>query len=151
MQILKDLMTSGQLIWQLHVRGTYSTHAQYNSYCQYLEKDLDLKDNLFWYLDTIDDMNKWLEDKDYFLLPSTKEAFSFATAEAMAKGIKPIINDWESSRDNWGPYVCETQGQMLFEFLRGEYKPEEYRQYVVDNFDQNRYFKELDSFMEVGD
>lgn len=148
-QVLKDLMTSGQLIWQLHVRGTYSTHAQYNAYCQFLEEDLGLKDNVFWYPDQVEDMNEWLEDKDYFLLPSTKEAFSYATAEAMAKGIKPIINDWQSAKENWGKYVCETQGQMLFEFLKGEYKPEEYRQYVVDRYDQERYFRELDQFLEI--
>jgi hypothetical protein len=148
-QILKDLVTSGQMIWQLHIRGSYSTHAQYNSYCRYLEADLKLDGHIFWYPDRVEDMNAWLEDKDYFLLPSTKEAFSYATAEAMAKGIKPIINNWQSSKDNWGPFVCDTQGQMLLEFLRGDYEPERYRKWVVDNFDQERYFKELDTFIKL--
>lgn len=146
-QLLKDLMTSGQLIWQLHIRGTYSSHEQYNAYCRYLEKDLELKDHIFWYEERIEDMNAWLDDKDFFLLPSTKEAFSYATAETMAKGIKPILNNWEGAKETWVKYVCETQGQMLFQFLRGEYNPEEYRKYVVDNFDQERYFQELDNFM----
>lgn len=148
-QVLKDLMTNGQNIWQLHIRGTYSTHEQYNAYCKYLEKDLKLEGHVFWYEDRVEDMNAWLEDKDYILVPSTKEAFSYATAEAMAKGIKPILNNWEGSKDTWGKYVCETQGQMLFEFLRGEYKPEEYRQYIVDNYNQDRYFKELDEFLGI--
>ena len=149
-QVLKDLMISGQQIWQLHIRGTYSSHEQYNSYCKYLEKDLKLEGHVFWYPNRVDDMNTWLEDKDYFLLPSTKEAFSYATAEAMSKGIKPIINDWEGSKDNWAPFVCETQGQMLFEFLKGKYEPEIYRQYVIDNFNQDRYFAELDNFILKG-
>lgn len=148
-QVLKDLMTSGRYIWQLHIRGTYSSHEQYNLYCRYLEKDLELDGFVFWYPDRVEDMNLWLEDKDYYLNPSTKEAFSYATAEAMAKGIKPILNDWQGSKDNWEPYVCETQGQMLFEFLKGDYKPEEYRQYIVDNYNQERYFKELDNFMGI--
>lgn len=146
-QVLKDLMTSGQYIWQLHIRGTYSSHEQYNAYCRYLEKDLGLKDFVFWYENRVEDMNAWLEDKDYILVPSTKEAFSYATAEAMSKGIKPILNNWEGSKDNWGKYVCDTQAEMLFEFLKGEYKPEEYRKYVLDNFDQKRYFKDLDNFL----
>jgi hypothetical protein len=146
-QLLKDLLTSGQVIWQLHVRGTYSSHEQYNAYCKYLEKDLGLDGHIFWYPDRVEDMNVWLEDKDYFLLPSTKEAFSYATAEAMSKGIKPILNNWQGSKETWGKHVCETQGQMLFEFLKGENNPQEYRQFVVDNYDQKRYFKELDSFM----
>lgn len=148
-QILKDLMTSGQNIWQLHIRGTYSTHAQYNAFCQYLERDLGLEGHVFWYPDRIEDMNAWLEDKDYFLLPSTKEAFSYATAEAMCKGIKPIINNWEGSKDNWEPFVCNTQGEILLEFLRGLYEPERYRQWVIDNFNQDRYYLDLDRFMEL--
>jgi len=149
MQVLKDLITSGQNIWQLHVRGTYSSHEQYNAYCRYLEKDLKLKDHIFWYEDRVEDMNQWLDDKDYFLLPSTKEAFSYATAEAMCKGIKPIINNWESSKETWGPYVSETQGQMLFRFLKEDINREEYREFIVKNYNQDRYFQELDSFIKV--
>ena len=150
MQLLKDCMTSGQFIWQLHVRGTYSSHAQYNAYCRYLEKDLKLEGHLFWYEEKVEDMNKWLEDKDYFLLPSTKEAFSYATAEAMSKGIKPILNNWEGSKDTWGKYVCNTYGEMLFELLRGSCDPTEYRQYIVDHYNQVKYFQELDKFLQLG-
>lgn len=150
LQLLRDLLDADKdHIWQLHVRGTYSSHAQYNAYCQYLQKDLKLDDYVVWYEDRVEDLNAWLDDKDFFLLPSTKEAFSYATAEAMAKGIKPIINNWESSRDNWGPYVCETYGQMLAEMLKGENKPEEYRKYVEDNYDEKRYLKELCEFMNI--
>lgn len=148
-QTLKDLTTSGQFIWQLHIRGTYSTHTQYNAYCEYLEKDLKLEGHVFWYKDKVEDMNEWLEDKDYFYIPSIKEAFSYATAEAMSKGIKPIINNWEGSKETWGNYVCETQAQILFEFLKGKYTPEEYRQFVVDNYSQDRYLKELDEFFDL--
>jgi len=149
-QLLKDLLNNTKLIWQLHIRGTYSSHAQYNAYCQYLEKDLKLDGFVFWYPDKVDDMNKWLEDKDYFLLPSTKEAFSYATAEAMSKGIKPVLNNWEGSKDTWGKYVCNTYGEMLASLIAPDYTPEEYRQYVVDNYDQKRYFQQLDDFILKG-
>lgn len=149
-QMLRDLLDAKSgLIWQLHIRGTYSSHAQYNAYCQYLENDLGIKDFVVWYPDRVEDMNQWYEDKDYLILPSTKEAFSYATAEAMAKGIKPIINNWESSKENWGGYVCETYGQMLAQLLKGESTPVEYRKFVEDNYDQNRYFQELDSFLQI--
>jgi hypothetical protein len=148
--LLKDLLTvRPSLIWQLHIRGTYSTHEQYNAYCRYLQKDLKLDEFVVWYEDRVEDMNEWLEDKDYFLLPSTKEAFSYATAEAMAKGIKPIINNWESSKDNWAPFVCETYGQMMAEFTKGDYNPEVYRQFVEEHYNQDRYFQELDSFLQI--
>ena len=148
-QLLHDLMHSTKDIWQLHVRGTYSTHVQYNRYCQYLEKDLKLEGNVVWEEARIDDMNVWLEDKDYLLLPSTKEAFSYATAEAMSKGIKPIINNWEGAKKTWGPFVCETYGQMLAEITRGKYEPEVYRKYIVDNYEQKRYLREIDNFLGI--
>ena len=147
-QLLKDLLTADpKHIWQLHIRGTYSTHEQYNHYCQYLEKDLGLEGNIVWYLDRVGDMNKWLDDKDYFLLPSTKEAFSFATAEAMAKGIKPIINNWEGSKDTWNGFVCNTYGEMLAEILRGTYEPLKYRNYVNEHYNEARYLAELTNFI----
>lgn len=150
-QLLHDLLYSKpSQIWQLHIRGTYSSHEQYNAYCRYLEKDLKLKDFVVWYPDRVDDMNAWLNDKDYFLLPSTKEAFSYATAEAMAKGIKPIINNWEGSKETWGPLVCETYGQMLGEFLKGPYDQHFYRDFIDKNYNEIRYFKEIDEFMGTG-
>ena len=150
-QLLRDLMdTDKEHIWQLHVRGTYSSHEQYNAYCRYLEKDLDIEHNVVWYPDRIEDLNAWLDDKDFYLNPSTKEAFSYATAETMSKGIKPILNNWESSKENWAPFVCETYGQMLAEILKGYNAPEVYRHFVEENYNQDRYFNELDSFILKG-
>ena len=149
-QILKDLLDSGkEKNWQLHIRGTYSSHEQYNAYCRYLEKDLRLDGHVFWYPERVEDMNLWLEDKDYILVPSTKEAFSYAAAEAMAKGIKPILNNWEGSRETWPGFVCETPGQMVNEFLTGKIEPERYRQFVVDNYNENRYLRQLDEFLGI--
>lgn len=145
LQMLHDLRyLEPQYIWQLHVRGTYSSHAQYNAYCKYLESDLKLKDFVIWHPERVEDMNKWLDDKHYFLLPSTKEAFSYATAEAMAKGIKPVINNWQGSKENWGQFVSNSYMEMLERFVEDKYESEVYRKYVEDNYDQKRYFKQLD-------
>jgi hypothetical protein len=145
LQMLYDLrQLQPQYIWQLHVRGTYSSHAQYNAYCKHLEEDLKLKDFVVWYPDRVEDMNKWLDDKHYFLLPSTKEAFSYATAEAMAKGIKPVINNWQSAKETWGQFVNNSYIEMLEKFTEAEYTPEIYRKYIEDNYNQVRYLKDLD-------
>jgi len=146
-QLLRDLMDTTDKIWQLHVRGTYSTHQQYNAYCKHLEKDLKLSGNVVWEEARVEDLSAWLDDKDYFLLPSTKEVFSYATAEAMSKGIKPIIGNWQSAKDTWGEFVCETYGQMLAELTKGKYEPDKYRKYIVENYEQERYLKQIDEFI----
>ena len=131
-------------IWQLHIRGTYSSHEQYNAYCRHLQKDLKLDDFVVWYEERVEDLNEWLEDKDFLVLPSTKEAFSYATGEAMAKGIKPVINNWQSSKETWGQFVSNSYMEMLEKLVEEEYNPQEYRTFVEVNFNQKDYFKKLD-------
>lgn len=150
LQMLYDVRKlKPELIWQLHIRGTYSGHVQYNAYCNHLIEALNLKDFVVW-TDRVDDLNAWLEDKDYFILPSTKEAFSYATAEAMAKGIKPVINNWQSSRETWGEFTSNSYMEMLEKLCEDKYEPEKYRKYVEDNYDQEKYFKKLDEFLGIG-
>jgi glycosyltransferase involved in cell wall biosynthesis len=148
LMLLRDLLDATKYEWELHIRGTYSSHEQYNDYCNHLIENLDLEDHIVW-TEMVEDMNAWLEDKDFFLLPSTKEAFSYATAEAMAKGIKPIIGNWRSADINWEPFYCKTIGQMFSSILDNNYDPKAYRKFVEDNYDEKRYFKELDTFLEI--
>lgn len=148
LQMTRDLLNKTGLIWQLHVRGTYSSHVQYNEYCKHLQKDLKLDDFVVWE-DHQNDMNAWLDNKDYFFLASTKEAFSYATAEAMAKGIKPVLGNWQSAKETWGPYANQTYLDMFYRFLEPDYEPEKYRAFIETRYNQERYFNDLDSFMEL--
>ena len=149
--LLRDLMTLTNQPWELHVRGTYSGHIQYNDYCEHLIENLELENNIVWYRDRVEDLNQWLEDKDYFFLSSTKEAFSYATAEAMAKGIKPVLGNWRGASETWGPFYCKTYKEMLETFLNSKYEPEKYRDYVSQHYNQERYFSDLDKFMLGGE
>jgi hypothetical protein len=150
LQMLYDIRRlKPQLIWQLYIRGTYSGHVQYNAYCDYLIKSLNLHDFIIWE-PRVDNLNEWLEDKDYFILPSTKEAFSYATAESMAKGIKPVLNNWESSKETWKEFGSNSYMEMLEKLAENKYEPEKYRKFIEDNYNQERYFKELDEFLGIG-
>ena len=152
LQLLYDIRKlRPELIWQLHVRGTYSSHVQYNAYCNHLIKELDLEDFIVWD-ERVDDMNKYLDDKHFFVLPSTKEVFSYATAEAMAKGIKPVIGNWQSARETWEPFVNNSYMEMLEKLCTDttNYEAEFYRKYVTDNYSQERYFRQLDEAFEIG-
>jgi glycosyltransferase involved in cell wall biosynthesis len=52
-----------------------------------------------------DDISKWLEDKNYVLSTSIHESFGYGIAEAMARGIKPIIHDFPYAFRNLGRRV----------------------------------------------
>ena len=49
----------------------------------------------------VSDIDKWLEDKNYLISTSISESFSYIIAEAMAKGIKPIIYDSLGVSEIW--------------------------------------------------
>ncbi len=46
-------------------------------------------------------IDKWLDNINYFVSTSVSESFSYIIAEAMAKGIKPIIYDRLGVREIW--------------------------------------------------
>ena len=151
LQLLYDVRKlKPEFIWQLHVRGTYSSHVQYNAYCKHLIKELQLEDFIVW-SDRVDDMNKYLDIMHYYINPSTKEVFSYATAEAMSKGIKPILNNWQSSKETWLPFVCNSYMEMLEKLTEDKYEPETYRKFVEDNHNIKTYFEQLDEAVLGGE
>lgn len=85
---------------------------------------------------TVDD---FLEDKNYLLHGSIKEGFSYATAEAMAKGIKPVVHRFYGADKLW-PGVTWDSIDEAVDMITGEnlegttswYNSAKYRQYLID-------------------
>ena len=98
-------------------------------------------------------MNLWYEKIDYLLHPGMKEAFCYAVGEAMAKGIKPVINKFLGSEDIWdGEFTYSTHAEAVNRFQSREFitkiKPNIlYRQYIEKNYDVKRQLKETDEFL----
>lgn len=87
----------------------------------------------------VDNLDEWLEDKNYLLHASKKEAFSAATAEAMAKGIKPILHRFYGADALW-PGMTWTSIDEAVVAIAGNrisgatsYNSKSYLQYLVDH------------------
>jgi glycosyltransferase involved in cell wall biosynthesis len=80
--------------------------------------------------DWVDSVDEFLEDKNYLLHASKKEAFSYATAEAMAKGIKPVLHHFYGAEDLWPGLTWNSIDTAIFEITRGEYDSQSYRDYL---------------------
>jgi len=82
-----------------------------------------------------DDMtvDKFLEDKDFLLHASVKEGFSYATAEAMAKGIKPVLHRFYGADDLWPGMTWDSIDQAVEAIVGGQYDSYTYRQYLIDH------------------
>lgn len=83
----------------------------------------------------IEDLDGWLEDKNYLLSASHKETYGYNIAEAMAKGIKPIIHEFYGFGPIWGnsKWTWATIDQAVKLITEPDYNSDLYRQYLIDN------------------
>lgn len=97
----------------------------------------------------VPDLDAWLDDKDYILSCSKKEAFGYNYAEAMAKGIKPVIHEFFGFEPLWGDsgYTWASIDQAVSMISNKEYDSDAYAQYLIDKgYDINSV---MTKFMEV--
>ncbi len=132
----------------LHARVDFyegdTTVRQAADYWDY--KYAELKNNIKFYPRREKHLDGWLEDMDFVLSCSTIEAFSYYIAEAMCKGIKPLIYDWEGSRDVWPSDLVWDDFGELQKLIEGKYESKRYRDYIVKRYSRERQtdqFKKL--------
>ncbi len=113
--------------FEFHIAGQFQDpHLGY--YFDHAIQDLP---NVWWH-GWVDPAQKdeWLETVDYLISPSIVESFGYSIAEAMAKGIKPLIHErpgaiwpetWRSVND-------------LRNLLAGPYESANYRKHIEDNY-----------------
>ena len=124
--------------FKLHIVGDWSSEAWFPFYVKHLIKELKLEDKITFER-RVFSVDKFLDDMDYVMVASFKEAFSLITAEGMAKGLKPLIHNWIGAKDIWPiKYVWTTIDEFV-EMVFGDYSSEEYREYVKKYDWQNEY------------
>lgn len=77
-------------------------------------------------------VDQFLEGKNFLLHGSIKEGFSYAIAEAMAKGIKPIPHRFYGADDLWPGLTWDTIDEAVKMIVEDEYDSVSYRQYLID-------------------
>lgn len=125
--------------WKLSILGTKSTEAWLHRYLQHIigEMNLDVT-----FTERVPDVNSWLEDKDYLILSSFKEAFSYAAAEAAAKGIRPLIHNFWRANDIWPRHwIWNTIDDCVRKIQYGRYDSQEYRTFIADNYSLEKMMK----------
>lgn len=81
----------------------------------------------------IEDLNAWWEDKNYVLHASHKETYTYAAAEAMAKGIKPIFHRYYGADATWPELTWFTIDEAVDLITEMKYDSASYRQYLIDH------------------
>ena len=130
--------------YELHVLGKPMCSWQKAYILHFVEKN-NIK---FFQTDSVPDVNEWLEDKDFILLTSAKEAFCFSVAEAMLKGIKPLIHRFYCAGEIWDEkYIWDRVSQVKPKLTEFEYNGQEYRDYILNNFPLDKMFQEYDRIL----
>jgi glycosyltransferase involved in cell wall biosynthesis len=133
--------------WKLFVKGRWCKGPFEQTIIKdYIEK-AELTDRVQFDDKHVDDYNAYLENMDYCIQPSLKEAFSFVVAECAAKGIKPVLNYWHGADEIWPrEWLYLTEGQAIGKILE-PWKGQKYRDYIVKNHNVERVFKEYDALL----
>ena len=89
------------------------------------------------------DLDKWYEECsiNYILCPSLAESFHVSTGEAMAKGIKPVINGFLGSQKIWMPDTIYSTIGRIPEILASKYDSELYRKWIINKYDLIKIIK----------
>lgn len=133
--------------WELHIRGDMIPPEWRSVSYDHLINISGFKDRIF--IEGLQgDMNQWYQDKDYILVVSHKEAFSYAAAEGMAVGLKPVLNNFFGSEwpEKYRFNDLHTAVTMIGE---GEWQPEEYRQYIQDHYDFKKMMQKYDELFHT--
>lgn len=119
--------------YKIHLLGQRSDyqweHAYFDDFIEHHQLPIEITNRI----DGDDAIDNFLEGKNYLLHASHKEAFSYATAEAMAKGIKPVLHRFYGADDLWPGITWDSIDQAIEMITENKYDSASYRQYLIDH------------------
>lgn len=132
LQIINKLVKKDER-YKLYVAGKFQ-EPLFELYWNYQIEEMGLKDNVIFegWQDNIDD---WLEDKNYILVSTIHESFGYGIAEAMARGIKPIVHNFLFSKEIWKEkYLFTSLDEAVDMIMDANYDSKEYRNFIEENY-----------------
>ncbi|NSB12496.1 glycosyltransferase [Clostridium beijerinckii] len=119
--------------YKLYIAGVFQDNRDVLYYNQ-MVRGLGLENNVI-YEGWQNDLDKWLEDKNYILCTSVLESQNMSVMQAMCKGIKPIIHNFVGAKKIYGKeYLWNTIKDAVNMICSDEYKSIEYRKFIEDNY-----------------
>jgi glycosyltransferase involved in cell wall biosynthesis len=135
--------------WRLFIRGEkYHPPHWWKRHCEsYIEVNPHLRGRVI-FTDRADDMNDWYEDKGWLLQTSFKEAFGYVIAEALAKGVQPVIGMTTGALDIWPrEWVYQTHADACRMFLSGGEDANDLRAWVKANYSLKKRMEAWDAVL----
>jgi glycosyltransferase involved in cell wall biosynthesis len=131
--------------YELHILGKWCLDGWHASWVNYFVSQHHLESKVK-FIDYVEDMNEWLEDKTYAITFSRKEAFSYAIAEGMAKGLIPLIHDFQGARDIWQRKFIFSNCAEALRIMRSYHYPDpSYRNWVLERYSLDKMMDRINN------
>lgn len=134
----------------LHIAGkTTCTDVQkfrQSLYLQHMITALGLKDRVTFH-GFVEDMNHWLEGMDQLISCSIFESFGYNIAEAMAKGVVPLIHNFPEAHAIFPREHIFNTVEECAEMALETHDPKALRQFIADNYSADRQMAAIDALM----
>ena len=132
MQIVEKLVKIDKR-YTVHVAGKISDPVLYR-YINHMLESLCIKENVVFY-GHVENIDAWLEGKDYLISTSVSESFGYNIAEAMAKGIKPLIHNWPGAKNIYPQSLVFNTVEEAVSMITSEtYDSKMYRELIVTKY-----------------
>jgi hypothetical protein len=130
LEVLRKLLEISDK-YMLHVAGNF-TDLVYEKYIKQSIKNMNLDKNVVFY-DWVNDINEWLNDKNYLLSTSVCEGHPFNIIEAMAKGIKPVVNNFYGAEFSFDKqFLFNNIDEAITMITTDQYDSKLYHTYIIE-------------------
>jgi len=130
----------------LNVAGDFQ-ELRYKVYFEHITREIGIKDNLILH-GWVEDVDKFLEDKNYVLSTSIHEGHPYNLLESMARGIKPVIHNYDGAKEQWPEeLVYNTIDEAVQKIMNKDYDSEKYRRFIEDNYSLERQLSEIEEIL----
>jgi len=119
--------------YRLCIAGDFQ-ETRYRLYFNQMIKEMKLGENV-QFEGWGEDVNTWLDNKDYIVCTSVLEGQPVGLMEAMACGLKPLIHNYVGARESYpDTYIWNTIPEFVDMVTGGEYAPLKYRKFIEANY-----------------
>ncbi len=133
--------------YQLFIAGQFQDDRDLLYYKQMM-KEFGIEKNVFfegWQ----DNLDAWLEDKNYILCTSLLESQNMSVMQAMAKGIKPVIHNFVGAKIIYNSeYVWNTIEDAVRMLEDDRYNSGEYLDFIRNNYSIEKEMSSIKKLMQ---
>jgi len=133
--------------YNLSIAGDFQDY-RYHLYFHYFIEEAGLQENVKL-LGYVNNIEEFLEDKNYVLSTSIHEGHPYNIMEAMAAGVKPIIHNYVGAKSQWPKELVFDLTDEVREIVEGEYNSESYRTFVEDRYSIEQQIHSIRRVLEI--